>query len=73
MIDKNQNLLNLAKNNGIKILTAKTEKDCNRVAIHLNNPTSAEIEEAIYRATTDLFETIVIHTALTWPFEEWRR
>jgi len=51
----------------VKVIKAKSQKDQNRVAIHLLNPTQSEIDDAMERAERDLFPAIVLHTVATWP------
>lgn len=58
---------------GIDILLARRPEDGRKVAIHLYEPSRSEFEDAIDRAHRDGFETIVIHTAQTWPGRRARR
>lgn len=60
-------LFEIAAEMGIKIKIAQKVKDQNAIAIHLLNPEIDEIERALERAERDMFETIMIHTELTWP------
>ena len=60
-------LIEFATDNKILIHNAKTPKDANKIAIHLLNPTLADIADALDGAVRDNFKCIVCHTVLTWP------
>lgn len=64
---RREELFELAHENGIKIIQAKSKDDQYTVAIHLLNPSLDEVEGALDRAMRDLFPAIVIHSHLTWP------
>lgn len=60
---KSLNQWNLA----VKVVKAKSKADAYRIAIHLLNPTQSEFDRAQEQADRDMFGTIVIHSAKTWP------
>ena len=62
-----QDLIECAHDNNIKIVIAKSTSYNRMIAVHLLNPNLEEIEDAIEAAVKDNFETIVIHSVLTWP------
>lgn len=51
----------------LNIVLASRKSDQNRVAIHLLEPTEAELYQALETAEKDNFKCIVLHTKFTWP------
>lgn len=51
----------------VHAIHAKTRRDNYRIAIHLLNPTSGELESAFEDAFAKGFGLIVLHTKKTWP------
>lgn len=67
---RRENLFEQANEAGIRVINAQSKKDAYRVAIHLLEPDCDELEDALYRADRDLFNTIVVHTQQTWPMRK---
>ena len=59
-------LIQAAKEIGIQVIKAKHSGDAQRVAIHLLNPTTDDLLDAINTAEKDMFPAIVIHNNATW-------
>lgn len=65
-MDRRQNIFDTAFNCNIAIKNA-TKDSYIKQGIHLLNPSLDELEDAIIQASRDLYETIYIHSAKTWP------
>lgn len=69
-MQRKNELLDMAKDMGIKILNAKTKEDGYLEAIHLLNPTFNQLEDAIFQAhNAGIYSTIIIHNQQTWAYK----
>jgi hypothetical protein len=59
-----------AAREGINIEKATCIQDASRVAIHLFEPDSIQLEHAIAEATAHNQKLILVHTTATWPYQD---
>jgi hypothetical protein len=68
-MQRKQELFEMATDIGIKIINARTKDDANVSAIHILNPDMESLEDAIWSASREGFDTVMIHSRQTWPIE----
>ena len=67
MYNRREEILNQAFKMGIRIKVAYKQSNKSAIAIHLLEPDMDEIENSLERAHKEGFDTIMIHTKMTWP------
>jgi hypothetical protein len=65
-MQRKNDIMEMAQDLQIKVLTAKEAADSQMVGIHVLNPDLDALEDAIFEADGHGFEAIVIHSKQTW-------
>lgn len=68
MLQRREELFEMAEEMGVEILNAKCKDDSHIEAIHILNPDMEALEKAIFDAS-DMFPAVVIHSRQTWIYK----